>query len=96
MFQQNYPGTAIVCRLVSLHVQFRKRSVAMSIAKRSEEGSGGARSRGGSQISADPSDVGSGDTGGGRRQAGGGQVTEEEMTVHRAHREACEVRSKSL
>lgn len=91
MFQQNYPGAAIVSRLMCLRALYHSRSVAMSVPKLDRQSS----SRGGAQIgAADSRGVCStgGDGGPGQTRAGG-QPTEEEMTVHRAHREACEVRS---
>lgn len=90
MFQQNYPGAAIVSRLICLRTHYHSRSVAMSVPKLVRQ----SWSRGASQIGADSRGVCStaGDEGHGQTQAGG-QPTEEEMTVHRVHREACEVRS---
>lgn len=90
MFQQNYPGAAIVSRLICLRTHYHSRSVAMSVPKLARQSS----SRGASDIGADSRGVCSTAGDGGHGQTGaGGQPTEEEMTVHRVHREACEVRS---
>lgn len=96
MFHQNCPGKAFVSRLILLHVQFNKRLVTMSIPSLSEEGSKRQRSRGRLQINAGRSEADltngvTSSTGGGHDRAGG-EFTEEEMAIHRAHREACEVR----
>lgn len=97
MFHQKCPGKAFVSRLILLHVRFNKRLVTMSVPNLSEESSKRLRSRGRSQISAGGSEadlaggVTSSGTGGGSDPAGR-EFTEEEMVIHRAHREACEVR----
>ncbi|XP_073332923.1 uncharacterized protein C1orf53 homolog [Pagrus major] len=96
MFHQSYPGKAFVSRLILLHVQFNKRLVTMSIPKLSEEkwtASGGS-----SQINADRSDVvtsggGGGSAAGGDEQAAG-EFTEEELSIHTAHTEACEAKKQ--
>lgn len=90
MFHQHYPGTTFICRLILLRVRFNNRLVTMSIARLSEESSKQPSSRGGSRINADSGAV-TGGTGGEKDQAAR-KFTEEEMTIHRAHREACEVR----
>lgn len=64
----------------------------MSIARLSEESSTRPSSRGGLQINADSSAV-TGGTGGEKDQAAG-KFTEEEMAIHRAHREACEAKKQ--
>lgn len=90
MFQQNYPGAAVVSRLVCLSTHYQSRAVATSVPMLGRQSS----SRVAFQIGAESRGVCStaGDGGHGQARAGG-QPTEEEMTVHRVHREACEVRS---
>lgn len=85
MFQQNYPGAAIVSRLIGLRAHYYNRSVAMSVPKLARQSS----SSGGSQIGG----CSTGGDGGAGQTPAGGQPTEEEMAIHRAHRVACEVRS---
>lgn len=68
----------------------------MSIPKPSEESWRRPRSRGGLQINADGgeadlSDAVTGSMEGDNDQAGG-KFTEEEMAIHRVHRQACAVR----
>lgn len=90
MFQQNYPGAAIVGRLICLRAHYQSRSAAMSVPKLGRQ----TAARGASQTGASSRGACSTAGDGGHGQTGaGGQPTEEEMTVHRAHREACEVRS---
>ncbi|KAM8745207.1 uncharacterized protein C1orf53 homolog isoform 1-T1 [Acanthopagrus schlegelii] len=93
MCHQSYPaGKSFVSRLILLHVRFNKRLVTMSIPKLSEEewtASGGS-----SQMKADGSDaVTSGGAAGGDEPAAGG-FTEEELSIHRAHRQACEAKKQ--
>lgn len=96
MFHQKYPGKAFVSRLISPHVQFNKRLVTMSIPKLSEESSERPPSKGTLQINADRSVAGFNDVVtsdmGGENDPAGRKFTEEEMTIHRLHREACEVK----
>ncbi|XP_042337795.1 uncharacterized protein C1orf53 homolog [Plectropomus leopardus] len=94
MFHQNYPAKVFVSRLILLHVQFNKRHVTMSIAKLSEESS----QRGSLQINAggrgaDLSEVVTGSRGSENNHTGG-KFTEEEMTIHRVHTEACEAKKQ--
>lgn len=96
MLLPKYPRKAFVSRLILLHVQFNKRLVTMSIPKLSEESSKRPTSRGRSQINADRReadfhDVVTSSMGGENEQAAA-KFTEEEMAIHRVHREACEVR----
>lgn len=92
MFHQKYPGKAFVSRLILLHVQFNKRLVTMSIRALSEESPEPPPGRGRGQISADR--TGAGVCGGvtGDNEPAGRKFTEEEVTIHRLHREACEVK----
>lgn len=68
----------------------------MSIPKLSEESSERPPSRGTLQINADRSVAGFNDVVtsdmGGENDPAGRKFTEEEMTIHRLHREACEVK----
>lgn len=96
MFQHNYPAKAFVSRLILLHVQLNKRLVTMSIPKLSEESSKRLRGSSRSQISADSrgADLSEVVTScrGGEHHQGGREFTEEELTIHRVHTQACEVR----
>lgn len=100
MFHQKYPGKAFVSRLIFLHVQFNKRLVTMSLRTLSEESSEPPPGRGRGQISADSTGAvfGGGVTGdvGGDNEPAGRKFTEEEVTIHRLHREACEVKMNHL
>lgn len=91
MYHQSYPASkAFVSRLILLHVRFNKRLVTMSIPKLSEEE--WTTSGGSSQIKADGSDAvtGGGGAAGGDEPAAR-EFTEEELSIHRAQTQACEV-----
>ncbi|XP_031164338.1 uncharacterized protein C1orf53 homolog [Sander lucioperca] len=99
MFHQNYPYKAFVSRLILLHVQFNKRVVTMSIPKLSEESSKRLRGRSRLQINADRREAADCNvvvtsSMGGEHDHAGRKFTEEEMTIHRAHREACEAKKQ--
>ncbi|XP_051232779.1 uncharacterized protein C1orf53 homolog [Dicentrarchus labrax] len=85
----HHPRKAFVCRVVLLHVQFNKRLVTMSIPNLSEEKSQPPRSRSRLQINAERSDAVTGSN-----DQAVGKFTEEEMAIHRVHREACEAKKQ--
>ncbi|KAG7230606.1 hypothetical protein INR49_025323 [Caranx melampygus] len=89
MFYPNHLSKAFVSRLILLHVQFNKRLVAMSIAKSSEER---LRSSSMLQINADNSEAGGAGTS--CSVGGAAKFTEEELAIHRIHREACEAKKQ--
>ncbi|XP_040896558.1 uncharacterized protein C1orf53 homolog [Toxotes jaculatrix] len=98
MFQQNRPSKALVSRLILLHVQFNKRLVTMSIPNLSEGSSKRLGNSSRLQINADRSeaehsDVVTSSVGGGNDHAAR-KFTEEEMTIHTIHREACEAKKQ--
>ncbi|KAE8293997.1 putative protein C1orf53 [Larimichthys crocea] len=98
MFHTIYPRKAFVSTLIRLHVQFNKRLVTMSIPKLSEESSERATNGGSSQINADRreadfNDVVTSSVGSDNEQAAA-KFTEEEMAIHRVHREACEAKKQ--
>ncbi|KAJ4943408.1 hypothetical protein JOQ06_005910 [Pogonophryne albipinna] len=98
MFHQHYRRCkAFVCRLIILHVPFNKRLLTMSIPNLSEESSKRLKGRARVQCNAD------------RRGADPSEglttcsivhehparkFTEEEMDIHRAHKEACETKKQ--
>lgn len=91
MFYQHYPRKALVSRFILLHVQLKKRLVTMSIPDLSEESSN-KRLRDNSmlQINEDRSVLTSSREG--ENSPAARKFTEEELAIHRSHREACEVR----
>ncbi|CAB1420361.1 unnamed protein product [Pleuronectes platessa] len=96
MFPQNHPGKAFVCGLILL--RFNKRLLTMSGPNLSEESSGPPRKSGCvSRVDADGRRSEPG-TGSGSSRAGGeqnqGRFSQEEMDVHRVHREACEAKKQ--
>nr|XP_046248656.1 uncharacterized protein C1orf53 homolog [Scatophagus argus] len=93
MFHQNYPGTALVCRLIFHRDRLNKRLVTMSIPKLSDESWKRQTSGGTSRINADGSDAVTSNEGGENVHAGG-KFTEEELAIHRIHREACEAKKQ--
>lgn len=93
VFYQSYPCKAFVSRLILLHVQFNKRLVTMSIPKLSEESSKRPRGRSRLQINADFTEVVTSSMGG-ENDHSGGKFTEEDMTIHRVHTEACEAKKQ--
>lgn len=82
MFYTNLPSKVITSRSILLHVRFHKRLLQMSLMKPSEERE---RSSCRLQISEDRSAAASCDL------TTAKTLTEQEMTIHRVHREACEV-----
>ncbi|XP_047442293.1 uncharacterized protein C1orf53 homolog [Mugil cephalus] len=95
MLHHKYPSKAFVSRLVLLHTRFNKRLVAMSVPRPSEES---RRSGGKSQISAGGSAAAAAAAGPRSTVTGAGhaaaQLTQEEMDIHRKHREACEAKKQ--
>ncbi|XP_062252103.1 uncharacterized protein C1orf53 homolog isoform X2 [Platichthys flesus] len=96
MFPQNHPGKAFVCGLILL--RFNKRLITMSVPNLSEESSGPPRRSGSvSRVDADRRRSEPG-TGSGNSRAGveqnQGRFSQEEMDVHRVHREACEAKKQ--
>ncbi|CAJ1060913.1 putative protein C1orf53 [Xyrichtys novacula] len=89
MIHQNYPGKALVNRLISLHIHFNTRLITMSVSGLSEQSS--SSSRDSPQTSADRREEAdfSSDNGQGARK-----FTEEEMSIHRVHKEACEAKKQ--
>ncbi|XP_069377849.1 uncharacterized protein C1orf53 homolog [Paralichthys olivaceus] len=98
MFHQKHPSKAFVCGLIRL--RFNKRLVTMSLQNHSEESSGPPRRSGCvSRVDADrrrSEPV----TGSGSSSSRAGEeknqrrCTQEEMDVHRIHREACEAKKQ--
>ncbi|XP_023194891.1 uncharacterized protein C1orf53 homolog isoform X1 [Xiphophorus maculatus] len=80
MFYRKLPSRAFISRSIQLRVQLHKRLVKMSVMKPSEERSseGGRSSSCNLQTSED------------RSAAAAQRLTEQEVTIHRLHREACE------
>ncbi|XP_029904980.1 uncharacterized protein C1orf53 homolog [Myripristis murdjan] len=98
MLHQRYPSKAFISRLIVLRVQYYKRLVTMSILKLSEESSKSLISNSESQIDADRSGSGFSETVTSSMWAGGDssgrQVTQEELDIHRVHRQACEAKKQ--
>lgn len=92
MFHPHYPGRALIGRLPFLHIRCNKRPVTMSLTSPSEESSEPARSA--DRSGAGPL-TGSSNTGGENRPPGR-RFTEEELTIHNLHRQACQVKSSTL
>ncbi|XP_060890105.1 uncharacterized protein C1orf53 homolog isoform X1 [Labrus mixtus] len=92
MFHQHYPGKALVSRLLLLHAQFNTRLLNMSIPSQSERSWSSRRSPQVNAVrgEADPEDVVTNSPGGDTDQVDR-KLTEEEITIHRVHTEACEV-----
>ncbi|KAM3618906.1 uncharacterized protein V6R79_000272 [Siganus canaliculatus] len=95
MFFHKYSGKTFINRLILVHVQFNKRLVTMSIPRLSEEGSqrppcsaDSLKINAGRSGAAFTDEVTSCSMGGGNSQAGE-KFTEEEITIHRVHKEAC-------
>ncbi|XP_026179597.1 uncharacterized protein C1orf53 homolog [Mastacembelus armatus] len=88
MWQQLYQNKALVSTLIFLRVQFNKRFVTMSIPNLSDGNSKPLRSSSMSQINADRGEAERTDAVTGGHAAG--KFTEEELAIHRLHREACE------
>ncbi|XP_014855073.1 PREDICTED: uncharacterized protein C1orf53 homolog isoform X2 [Poecilia mexicana] len=80
MFYRKLPGGAFISRSIQLRVQLHKRLVKMSVMKPSEERSS---ERGRNSCSLQTSED--------RSAAAAQRLTEQEVTIHRLHREACEV-----
>ncbi|XP_032429026.1 uncharacterized protein C1orf53 homolog isoform X3 [Xiphophorus hellerii] len=80
MFYRKLPSRAFISRSIQLRVQLHKRLVKMSVMKPSEERSseGGRSGSCNLQTSEDKS------------AAAAQRLTEQEVTIHRLHREACE------
>ncbi|XP_072244766.1 uncharacterized protein C1orf53 homolog [Leuresthes tenuis] len=91
MFHKNCPSKALIGRLILLHVQFNKRFVTMSIASPSEErNSKRQRSSCAPQID-DSSSLCDAVTSSQTAR----KFTEEELAIHRVHREACEAEKQT-
>ncbi|XP_062279863.1 uncharacterized protein C1orf53 homolog [Scomber scombrus] len=99
MLHQHYQRKALVSRLILLHVHFKKRLITMSIPDLSEESSN-KRVRGNSvlQMKKDRSEAPLNDAVTNSRVAendpAARKFTEEEMAIHRSHREACEAKKQ--
>lgn len=92
MFHKKYPSKAFFSRLILVPVQINKRLVTMSIRKPSEERkSERLRSSCALRIDEGQSAAGSSDAGTSSERASAHNLTQEEMAIHRIHREACEV-----
>ncbi|XP_074525323.1 uncharacterized protein C1orf53 homolog [Halichoeres trimaculatus] len=89
MFPQKYPGKAFVSRLFLLQIKFNARLVAMSVPSLSEEGN-----RSSLQTSAESDRREDLCSSGGNTEQAAREFTEEEMTIHRVHREACEAKKQ--
>ncbi|XP_078141962.1 uncharacterized protein C1orf53 homolog [Centroberyx gerrardi] len=98
MLHQSYPSKAVVSRLILLHVQYYKRLVTMSILNLSEESSKRLISNGTLQINVDKSESDFNEvvtsSMGGEAEHGGRKLTEDELAIHRVHREACEAKKQ--
>ncbi|XP_041863317.1 uncharacterized protein C1orf53 homolog isoform X2 [Melanotaenia boesemani] len=95
MFHKNCPSKAFLSRLILLRVQFNKRLVTMSISNPSEERN--SERQGSScalQIDESRSAAGFCDAVTGCERATAHKFTEEEMTIHRIHSEACEAKKQ--
>lgn len=92
MFQQNYPIKAFVCRLILFHVRYYKRLVAMSIPNLPDESSNSM-----SQINTDKNETDFSDVTssvGDESDHVGEKFTEDEISIHRIHRDACEAKKQ--
>ncbi|XP_014855072.1 PREDICTED: uncharacterized protein C1orf53 homolog isoform X1 [Poecilia mexicana] len=83
MFYRKLPGGAFISRSIQLRVQLHKRLVKMSVMKPSEERSS---ERGRNSCSLQTSED--------RSAAAAQRLTEQEVTIHRLHREACEAKKQ--
>ncbi|XP_030583182.1 uncharacterized protein C1orf53 homolog [Archocentrus centrarchus] len=92
---KNYPSKAFVSRLILLRVHFNKRPVAMSIPKLSEEKSEPMTNSSTLQINEgasgadNVSDAVTAMSARGENDLCAAKFTEEEMAIHRIHRQAC-------
>ncbi|XP_042273051.1 uncharacterized protein C1orf53 homolog [Thunnus maccoyii] len=97
MLYQHYPSKAFVCRLILLRVQFKKTLVTMSTPDFSEDSSN-KRVKGDSmsKISEDRGEAHLSDVSsrGDENDPAARKFTEEEMAIHRVHREACEAKKQ--